>query len=59
MSDIYYRDRATKYAPKTVDEIVRAAHELARQGHSDHTISAVLKLEINSVRQLLGQRLAP
>jgi hypothetical protein len=56
MTELTYRDLAKKHAPQTAQEIVRAAHELAAAGHSDHTIAAVLKLDVNAVRQLIGPR---
>lgn len=56
MSDPFYRDRAEKYAPKTAEEIALAARDLAASGYSDHTVSAILKLDVNAVRELIGQR---
>jgi hypothetical protein len=49
-------DQAMKYAPSTPEEVARAARDLAHSGYSDHTISAILKVDLNSVRQLVGPR---
>lgn len=49
------RDRAEQYAPKTAAEIQAAARELAKQ-YSDHTVAAILKLDVNAVRLMLGPR---
>ncbi len=49
-----YRARAQAHAPITVDAVSRAARELAQQGHSDHTIAAILRLDIVSARQMIG-----
>jgi hypothetical protein len=56
MSDIYYRDRAEAHAPKTAAEIERAARDLAASGFSDHTVAAILKLDVSAIRQMLGGR---
>ena len=56
VTDPFYRDRAEKHAPKTAEEIAAAARDLAASGYSDHTISAILKLDVNGVRELVGQR---
>lgn len=55
MTDVYYRDRAQAHAPKTAEEIERAATDLVASGFSDHTVAAVLRMDVNAVRQLLGE----
>ena len=50
--------RCVLHAPKTPAEIQAAAHRLLSQGFSDHTISSILKLDVNSVRTMLGERRA-
>jgi hypothetical protein len=50
------RDPADRHAPATAEEIAAAAHSLACQGFSDHTVAAILKLDVAAVRQLIGQR---
>jgi hypothetical protein len=55
-SDIYRRDQAERYAPKTPEEGAAAARDLASSGYTDSTIGAVLKLDVNAVRQMLGDR---
>lgn len=52
----FYRDRSQKYAPKTAEEVMRAAADLAASGYTDHTIASVLKLDVSTIRQMLGQR---
>lgn len=54
MSDIYYRDRANLYKPKTSSEIAAAAKDLAAQKFGDHTISHILKIDVNLVRMIVG-----
>ena len=55
-SQIFRRDQAQRFAPKTADEIQQAARDLADTGHSDHTIAAILKADVNAVRAMIGQR---
>jgi hypothetical protein len=54
VNDIYYRDRAQAHAPKTAEEIERAARDLAASGFSDHTVATILKVDVNALRQMLG-----
>jgi hypothetical protein len=58
VSDPYYRDRAELHAPKTTEEVAKAARDLAASGFSDHTIAAILKIDTNYLRQLIGQHAA-
>jgi transposase-like protein len=58
VSDPLYRDRAELYAPKTPAEVARAARDLAASGYSDHTIAAILKVDTNYLRQMIGERAA-
>jgi hypothetical protein len=51
-----YRQRALEHAPQTADEITQAVLDLAAAGYSDHTIAGILQANVNSVRQLLGER---
>jgi hypothetical protein len=44
------------HAPKTAEEIERAARDLAAANFSDHTISSILKLDVQAVRRLIGDR---
>lgn len=50
-----YLAMAEMHKPKDADGIRIAAMELARNGLSDHDIGHVLKLDVNSIRQLLGR----
>lgn len=50
--------RAEIHKPKTPAEMARAAHDLVRRGFSDHTIAAILKLDVNMVREMIGERRA-
>jgi hypothetical protein len=56
MSEAFYHERAQTHAPKTAAEIERAARDLAASGFSDHTVAAILKLDVSAIRQLLGER---
>jgi hypothetical protein len=51
---IDYDARAQRHAPKTAEQIAAAARELARDGHSDHTIAQILRLDVQAVRQIIG-----
>jgi hypothetical protein len=55
MSDIYYRDRAERHAPKTAAEIERAARELAASGLGEHTVAHILRMDVNALRRMLGE----
>jgi hypothetical protein len=55
---INYHVHANQHAPKTKEEIETAARQLADQGYSDHTIAAILKIDVNGIRQMLGERSA-
>jgi hypothetical protein len=54
MIDSEYRRRAEEHAPKTPAEVAQSARDLIKQGFSDHTVAAILKLDIDSVRQMIG-----
>jgi hypothetical protein len=56
VSDLFYSDRAQAHAPKTAVEIERAARDLFASGFSDHTVAAILKLDVSAIRQMLGER---
>jgi hypothetical protein len=56
MSDVFHRDRAQMHAPRTPEEIARAARDLAASGFSDHTVAAILKVDVNALRKMLGER---
>jgi hypothetical protein len=56
MSNAEYRARAMEHAPKTTEEILRAAKSLAAAGFTDHTVAAILQADVNAVRQLIGER---
>jgi hypothetical protein len=49
-----YDERAQRHAPKTAEQIQAAARALARDGHTDHTIAQILRLDVQAVRQLIG-----
>jgi hypothetical protein len=51
-----YGERAEVHKPRTAEEIERAARALAAQGFGDHTIAHVLTMDVNAVRQMLGDR---
>jgi hypothetical protein len=51
-----YHTRAREHAPKTAEHIAAAARRLAAQGFGDYTIAHVLALDINAVRQMIGER---
>jgi hypothetical protein len=57
-ADPFYREKAERYAPKTPKEVARTARDLAASGFSDYTVAAILKLDVNVVRQMIGQRIA-
>jgi len=56
MTDADYRARAEQHAPKTPAEVAATARNLASQGFSDHTVAAILKIDVQSARQMIGQR---
>jgi hypothetical protein len=56
VSDPDYHARAQENAPRTAAEIDRAARDLASKGFSDHTVAAILKLDVSAIRQMLGER---
>jgi len=45
---------AELHAPKTSAEIERAAREMVANGYSDHTIAAILRIDVSAIRQMLG-----
>jgi hypothetical protein len=51
-----YRARAEAHMPKTKVEVESAAAALAAQRYSDHTIAAILRIDVNAVRQMIGAR---
>ena len=51
-----YAERAQRHAPKTAAEIAATARDLATQGFSDHTIAAILKMDVNAMRAMLGPK---
>jgi hypothetical protein len=51
---IDYDARAQQYAPKTAEEIEQAPRDLAVAGHSNHTIAAILRADVNAVRTMIG-----
>ena len=53
-----YSARALEHAPQSPQEVADAARELAGRGFSDHTVAAVLKLDVMMVRRLIGERSA-
>jgi hypothetical protein len=57
-ADPFYRDKAERHAPKTPQEVTAAAKDLAASGFSDYTVAAVLKLDVNVVRQMIGRSVA-
>lgn len=54
-SEIFRRDQAQRYAPKTPSEVLRAARDLAASGYSARTISVVLNIDIVVVHELIGE----
>lgn len=56
MKDADYRERAEAYKPRTAAEIEHAARDLAAQGFGDYTIAHVLRLDVNAIRQMIGDR---
>jgi hypothetical protein len=50
-----YRERAEMHKPKTPEEIQRTAQDLAAQGFGDYTIAHVLAMDVNAVRQMIGE----
>jgi hypothetical protein len=56
MTDADYRARAEQHAPKTPAEVAATARDLAKQGFSDHTIAAILKLDVEVTRRMIGKR---
>ena len=56
MSGAEYVARAMAHAPKTAEEIMQAAKDLAAAGFSDYTVAAILRADVNVVRRLIGER---
>jgi hypothetical protein len=54
LNGVDYAARAQRHAPKTAEQILAAARRLAREGHTDHTIAQILRLDVQAVRQLIG-----
>lgn len=46
--------RRNQHAPKTPAELATAARALAAEGYSDHTIGAILKMDTNAARAMIG-----
>jgi hypothetical protein len=57
-AEIFRRDQANQFAPKTPAEVAAAAKDLAANGYSDYTIGQILRLDVAAVRQLIGERSA-
>ena len=53
-TQVFHRDRAMQHAPKTREEIARAARELSDAGYSNHTVASILKVSVEAVKQMLG-----
>lgn len=51
-----YTARAQQNAPKTPAEVAAAACELANRGFSDHTVAAILRIDVEAIRQMIGER---
>lgn len=49
-----YRQRAEQHAPKTAEEIERAARELISSGLGEHTVAHILRMDVNALRRMLG-----
>ena len=50
--DVYQRQR-NQYAP---DDLRLAVQEMARDGHGDYAIADTLRLDVQGVRKLIGER---
>ena len=50
--------RCKTHAPKAPAEIAAAARRLSADGFSDHTVAAILKLDVIVVRSIVGERRA-
>lgn len=50
-----YRELAEMHKPQTPAEIQIAARDLAAQGFGDYTIAHVLAMDVNAVRQMIGE----
>lgn len=53
MTEIFRRDQAEQYAPMAPAETARAARYLAASGFSERTIAAVLKADVDTVREMI------
>jgi hypothetical protein len=51
-----YLERARRHAPGTVKQVVEAARDMAARGYSDATIGEVLRLNLESVKAIVGKR---
>jgi hypothetical protein len=56
--NVTQRERAEAHKPKTPAQIERAAHELVGRGWGEHTVAHILDLDVNALRQLLGEQAA-
>jgi hypothetical protein len=56
VSDADYRARSQENAPKTPEQVEAAAQDLAGRGYSDDVIASVLRINIDLIRQMLGER---
>jgi hypothetical protein len=41
--------------PRSPAEVASAAKAMAREGHTDHTIAQILRLDVIAVRRLIGE----
>jgi hypothetical protein len=55
-ADVTTAAAALKYAPRTLAEIISTAKSLAASGYGDYSIAAVLALDVNAIRALIGER---
>lgn len=51
-----YVRRANQHAPKSQEEVAAAAQALINEGHSEHSVAAILKIDLNSLRRMLGPK---
>jgi hypothetical protein len=56
VTDETYR-RSIQFSPKTSEQISSSARELSAQGFSDYSVAAILKIDVDFARRLIGERL--
>jgi hypothetical protein len=44
------------HAPKTFSEVTATARTLIASGFGDHSVAAILALDVNAIRALIGRR---